>query len=142
MKFKLIPIDKGFFRKWLLFSLGAGLTIPLFYYPQGYTSLEGLSKVWDDMLYSFGISLGISGSVGLVEVNLNHYVPWIKAPVKRFFFRISWGHGFRILCCIRCKLSILLEFWAVHTFEHSMVNHSGTNQSAHVYRLWYHCIFH
>jgi sensor histidine kinase YesM len=113
MKFKLLVIDRQFLKRWFLFSLAAGLAIPLFYFPEGYTSVEGLKKVWDDVIYSFGISLGISGSVGLVEVNLNHYVPWIKAPVKRFFLEFL---GVTVLGFSAVFVVSFLFFWSFGLF--------------------------
>lgn len=113
MKLKVIPIEKQFLRNWFLFSLGAGVAIPLFYYPQGYTSIEGFSKVWDDMIYSFLISLGISGSVGVTEVNLNYYVPWIKAPVKRLILEFL---SVSILAFISVYTVTFLFMWTFGQF--------------------------
>ncbi len=75
--------------RWTLINLVIGFSIPLFYYPQGYISLEGWKVIWDDVIYSFVMSMAISGSVGLIERNLNARVPWLKKPGLRFFLEIA-----------------------------------------------------
>ncbi len=113
MSIKIQGIDLGFMKRWLGFSIVAGFMIPFFYYPQGYTSLEGLSRIWDDMVYSFLISLMISGSVGLVEVNLNHYVPWIKSPVKRLILEFL---GVTLLGFLSVFIITFLFLWVFGRF--------------------------
>lgn len=60
-----------------------GILLPFTFAPEYYFSLEGLAKIWDDMLYSFCMSLAISSSVGYVERVLNIRLPWIKRPLQR-----------------------------------------------------------
>ena len=88
MKFRFQTLDLAYLKRWLLFSIAAGFALPLFFYPQGYISVEGWKKIWDDIVYSFLISMSVSSSVGLVEANLNQIVNWIEAPVKRFFLEV------------------------------------------------------
>lgn len=60
-----------------------GIFLPFTFAPEYYFSLEGLARIWDDMLYSFCMSLAISSSVGYVERVLNNRLPWIKFPLQR-----------------------------------------------------------
>ncbi|MDZ7845942.1 MAG: histidine kinase [Owenweeksia sp.] len=63
-----------------------GFLIPLTFNPEGYISIEGWKTLWDDILYCFFVSLGISGSVGFTENRLRH-IPWVKFPLKRFIIQ-------------------------------------------------------
>lgn len=69
--------------RWLGINLIIGILIPFTYATEKFFSLEGLSKIWDDVLYSFLISCSISGTVGIIEWNLNKVLPWLKVPQKR-----------------------------------------------------------
>ena len=113
MGFKFQRVEKGFLRKWFTFSIAAGIVIPMFYHPQGYMSFEGLSKMLDDMLFSFLISMAISGSVGIIEVNLNTYVPWIKAPFKRLILEFL---GVTILGFTSVFILSFIFYWALGGF--------------------------
>jgi sensor histidine kinase YesM len=74
--------------KWLGINLIIGILVPLLYTKANYFSIEGLLQIWDDMLYSFMMSIGISSAVGLNEIILDKHFPWLEHAGKRLFFEI------------------------------------------------------
>ncbi len=82
------PRTRKHFIRWLGINALIGVSIPLFFNPQAYTSLEGLSQVWDDMFFSFFMSAAISSAVGVNEIILDKYFPWLEHAGKRFFMEI------------------------------------------------------
>jgi len=79
------PEDRRQLLRWIGINALIGVLVPSFYAFESYWSLEGLSKIWDDMLYSFLMSMGISGAVGINERILDKRFPWLEQPIKRFF---------------------------------------------------------
>jgi hypothetical protein len=69
--------------RWIGINLCIGVLIPFVYATDKFFSLAGWAKVWDDILYSFLVSMAISGTVGIIEYTLNKRIPWLKTPVKR-----------------------------------------------------------
>lgn len=114
MKFQFQTLDIPYLKRWLLFSVAAGFALPLFFYPQGYISVEGWKKIWDDIVYSFLISMSVSSSVGLVEANLNQIVHWIEAPVKRFLLEVV---AVSIFAFTGIFIVSFLFFWARGMFN-------------------------
>ncbi len=82
------PSNRREILRWLLINAIIGICIPAFYRFENYLSFEGLSRMWDDMLYGFMMSCGISGAVGINEHILDQYFPWLKHAGKRLFFEI------------------------------------------------------
>lgn len=74
--------------RWLLINAIIGISIPAFYRFESYLSIEGLSKTWDDMLYGFMMSCGISAAVGINEQILDKHFPWLKHAGKRLILEI------------------------------------------------------
>ena len=71
--------------KWVGINALIGFSIPLFYSAESYLSFEGWTKIWDDMLFSFLMSSGISFAVGVNENILDKHFPWLEHAGKRFF---------------------------------------------------------
>lgn len=82
------PYSRQEILRWIGISALLGLIVPAFYSFQSYWSLQGLSRIWDDMLYSFMMSLGISLSVGLNEHLLDRRFSWLDHPGKRLILEI------------------------------------------------------
>jgi len=60
----------------------------MFYSGESYLSIEGWGRIWDDILYGFMMSVGISTAVGINEKFLDRLVPWLENAAKRFFLEI------------------------------------------------------
>lgn len=82
------PKDRKDILKWVGINAIIGICVPAFYTFESYLSLHGLSRIWDDMLYGFLMSCGISLAVGLNERILDRYYPWLEHAVKRLFLEI------------------------------------------------------
>ncbi|QNR23106.1 sensor histidine kinase [Croceimicrobium hydrocarbonivorans] len=82
------PYSRQEILRWIGISALLGIILPVFYSFESYWTLQGLSKIWDDMLYSFMMSLGISLSVGLNEHLLDRRFPWLEHPGKRLILEI------------------------------------------------------
>ncbi len=82
---QFIPNHRREILKWIGINAIIGIVVPMFYTFESYFSLEGLAQVWDDMLFSFFMSVGISSAVGLNERILDRYYPWLDHAGKRFF---------------------------------------------------------
>lgn len=76
------------FLRWLGINALIGIAIPFIYSTESFFSLEGLSRIWDDVLYSFLMSSAISSSIGINEKILNKHFPWLEHAGKRFFLEI------------------------------------------------------
>lgn len=74
--------------KWLGINVAVALTVPFFFASENYFSLAGWAQLWDDMLYSFMMALGISSAVGINERILDRHFPWLEKPTARFFMEI------------------------------------------------------
>lgn len=69
--------------KWLGINLAISLLLTLFFNYTYIFSGKDLSRLYDDVLFSFLMSCAISGSVGIIEIFLNKHLPWLKHPGKR-----------------------------------------------------------
>lgn len=74
--------------KWIGINALIGATVPAFYSFENYLSLQGLGRIWDDMLYGFFMSCGISLAVGLNERFLDRHYPWLEYAGKRLISEI------------------------------------------------------
>lgn len=74
--------------KWIGINALIGFCIPLFYAGDKYFSLSGWAVIWDDILYGFMMSCGISVAVGINERILDRHFPWLENAGRRLFFEI------------------------------------------------------
>jgi sensor histidine kinase YesM len=74
--------------KWFGINALIGFCVPLFYAGEKYLSVEGWGSIWDDILYGFMMSCGISIAVGLNERFLDKHFPWLENAGRRLFFEI------------------------------------------------------
>lgn len=83
---QIVPNHRLEIPKWVAINALIGFTIPMFYSFESYFSLEGYAKIWDEILFSFMMSMGISASVGLNERILDRHFPWLDHAGKRLVF--------------------------------------------------------
>jgi len=76
-------------KKWLIINICIGFFIPMLWSFNDYFSLSGWSRIWDDVVYSIVMASAISFTVYTIEAFLNRRLPWIKAPVLRFFLEAA-----------------------------------------------------
>ncbi|MDF9798767.1 sensor histidine kinase YesM [Catalinimonas alkaloidigena] len=69
-------------------NLGLAMLIMFSISPQSFFSLEGLSKIWDDVLYSFVLCLGLGYGNGTLNCILDKHYSWIDFPVKRLIYNV------------------------------------------------------
>ncbi len=74
--------------KWIGINAIIAFGIPIFYSAESYLSLAGWGRIWDDILYGFMMSAGISIAVGINEKYLDRIAPWLENATKRFFLEI------------------------------------------------------
>ncbi len=103
-------------QRWLGINLLIGIIIPFTYATENYFSVAGLSKIWDDVLYSFLVSCSISGTVGLIEWNLNKVLPWLKTPTKR---AVAEFLSFTVLGFVAVFTTNVLFYTAFGYFENT-----------------------
>jgi len=84
----IIPKSRQDVLKWIGINALIGFSIPAFFNIEHYFSLQGLGIIWDDMLYGFMMSTGISAAVGLNERFLDRHFPWLEQAGRRFFLEI------------------------------------------------------
>lgn len=84
----ITPESRKEVLKWVGINALIGFSIPLFYATENYFSLDGWSRIWDDILFSFLMSMGISSAVGINEGILNRHFPWLKHAGKRLILEI------------------------------------------------------
>mgnify|MGYP003633772785 FL=1 len=85
---KILAIDYQIILKWIGINALIAFSIPLFYTGESYLSIEGWGQIWDDILYGFMMSVGISIAVGINEKYLDRVAPWLENASKRFFLEI------------------------------------------------------
>ncbi len=72
--------------RFILINLFIAVAVSLFLCLKCFGSWDGILKIWDDLLYSFLISCLMSGGIAFIIKFSGRIYPWVKAPVKRFFF--------------------------------------------------------
>jgi sensor histidine kinase YesM len=82
------PSNSAKILKWIGINALIGFCIPMFYSGDNYLSVEGWALIWDDILYAFMMSTGISFAVGINELILDHYSPWLEHAGRRLFLEI------------------------------------------------------
>lgn len=85
---KSSPTNSPKILKWIGINALIGFCIPIFYSGEMYLSVEGWALVWDDILYSFMMSCGISYAVRINEKILDHYFPWLEHAGRRLLFEV------------------------------------------------------
>lgn len=96
--------------RWLGINALIGITIPFIYSTESFFSLEGLTKIWDEILYSFLMSSAISVSVGINEQILDKHFPWLEHAGKRFFMEILGVTIFAFSAAFLINLSFFAAF--------------------------------
>lgn len=81
-------LDSKKLLKWFGINALIGFCVPMFYAGEKYLSVEGWASIWDDILYGFMMSCGISIAVGLNERFLNRHFPWLEHAGRRLLFEI------------------------------------------------------
>lgn len=81
-------LDSKKLLKWFGINALIGFCIPMFYAGDKYFSPSGWLNIWDDILYGFMMSCGISIAVGINERILDRYFPWLENAGRRLFFEI------------------------------------------------------
>lgn len=114
MKKQSAPFDTKLIWHWIWINALIGFCIPLFYAPELYISLDGWSRIWDDILYCFLVSLGISGSVGFTERYLGRHYSWVEKPARRFIteFLMITLLGFSAVFIVN-----FVVFWSLGAFS-------------------------
>lgn len=69
-------------------NLGLAVLIMFVITPRSFFSLEELGEIWDDVLYSFVLCLGLGYGNGTLNDILNRYYSWIDYPFKRLVFNV------------------------------------------------------
>jgi sensor histidine kinase YesM len=82
------PLNSAKILKWIGINALIGFCIPMFYSGNNYLSVEGWAIIWDDILYAYMMSSGISFAVGINERILDHYSPWLEHAGRRLFLEI------------------------------------------------------
>lgn len=80
---KILPNRRRDLLKWVGINALIGFSIPMFYSFESYFSIEGYQKIWDEILFSFMMSMGISAAVGINERILDRHFPWLEHAGKR-----------------------------------------------------------
>lgn len=113
MKKQSTPFQPKTIGNWLLINLVIGFSIPLIYATESFLSLDGWGHIWDDIIYCFLVSMGISGTVGFIERFFGKRYSWIKEPGKRFIleFLLLTAMGFSLVLIIN-----FLFYWAFGAF--------------------------
>ncbi len=107
------PFEPRYVLHWILINMVIGFSIPLAYDPEAFLSPTGWERIWDDILYSFLMSMGISGSVGLVERFLCDRYSWLNQPAKRLVLEFL---GVTLLSFVAVFLINFFFFWAFGGF--------------------------
>lgn len=65
-------------------NLIIALVLSVFFCPGCFTSIEGLWSIVDDFIYSFIISMLLSGGISQIVLFTGRKFPWLESPGKRF----------------------------------------------------------
>ncbi len=72
----------------ILINLLIAVAIPLSFCPECFTSLEGLKSIFDDFVYSFVMSVALSGGISTLSVFWSTKIPWLHKPLFRFLLEV------------------------------------------------------
>ncbi|MFA0960643.1 sensor histidine kinase [Roseivirga sp. BDSF3-8] len=78
----------------VLIILVVNLVVFLFICPPCMTTAEGLAKIWDDVLYSLLLSIGLWLGNGYISDYLDKRISWIETPLKRLLIGLVAMFGY------------------------------------------------
>lgn len=100
--------------RFVLINLLIAIVVVLFVCLKCFASWGGFLKIWDDLLYSFLISCLMSGGIAFIIKFSERIYPWVKEPVKRFFFDLIAVTAYSFLTSMA-----LVSVFSVHVWKYT-----------------------
>lgn len=80
------PFEGKRIWKFVLVNFIIATCVVLSFCPDCFFSIEKIAGVWDDWLYSFLISMLLSGGITVIIQFSDQRLPWLEKPVRRLLF--------------------------------------------------------
>ncbi len=106
------------FGKYLVINAIIALGITFFFCSSCFFNPDLWSEGAYTWLYSFLLSLALSSGIGLLEEWMNQYIPWTKAPLKRFWLVVLVIAVYSFLASF---VVVFLFHWAFGNFTLSQI---------------------
>jgi sensor histidine kinase YesM len=113
------------FIRFILINLFIALVVCLFLCFKCFGSWEGFLRIWGDLLYSFLISCLMSGGIAFIIRFSEKIYPWVKAPVKRFFFDLIAVTAYSFLGSLALVSVFSVHVWGFTTWADLNVGYSA-----------------
>ncbi len=90
--------------------------------PECFASLEGLRSIADDFVYSFIISMLLSGGISEIVRFSDKHFPWLEKPIQRLLFDVAVviAYSFVVAFILASVFSLLV--WDYFTLENFNVD--------------------
>ncbi len=111
--------------RFILINLFIATVVCLFMCFKCFGSWEGFLRIWKDLLYSFLISCLMSGGITFIISFSERFFPWVKAPMKRFFFDLVAVTAYSFITSF-----LLVSVFSVHVWQFTTWSEIGFRQAA------------
>jgi sensor histidine kinase YesM len=104
-------------RPFIRINLIIAIALCVIFCPSCFTSWEGLKSIADDFVYSFIISMLLSGGISEIVRFSDRHFPWLEKPVQRLVFDIAVviAYSFIVAFILASVFSLLV--WDYFTLE-------------------------
>ena len=87
------------FVNYIVINTVIALAIPFFFCASCFLDPQEWTYAGRLWLYSFLISLALSGGIGALDARINRSLPWHKAPLKRFLLELLTVTVYSFVAC-------------------------------------------
>lgn len=114
------PFDYRVVWKFVLINAILGTLVCLSFCPQCFLSIDGLIRVSDNWLYSFLISMLLSGGITAIFRFSNEKFPWLEKPGKRLCFDVIAVTAYSFVVSL-----ILATVFSLYVWDHFKFDNIG-----------------